>query len=256
MSLGYEVQGTGPVVIMVHGLGGSSNTFQPQALSLAKRYRVIRPDLPGAGRSASKPAETLISVADSLVALATQLGVTSAHWVGHSLGTVVCQILASRHSQRVKSLSLLGPFSEAAPAARAALAERAAKVRAEGLDWFVDTYIANSLSKEIIESNPAVGTFLRESLLRQSAAHYADFCVDLASHKAIALQNLTAPTLLLTGDEDRVGTVATVTQMSKDLPAAAMQIIKACGHWLTVERPVEVTAALEKHLDIVERSSK
>jgi 3-oxoadipate enol-lactonase len=255
MSLGYEVQGTGPVVFMVHGLGGSSNTFQPQALSLAKRYRVVRPDLPGAGRSASKPAGTLISVADSLIALAGQLGVTSAHWVGHSLGSVVCQILASRHSESVKSLSLLGPIHEATPAAREALVERAAKVRAEGLDWFVDNYITNSLSHEVIESNPAVGAFLRESLLRQSAAQYADFCIDLASHKAVALENLAARTLLLTGDEDKVGTVASVTQMSKEFPAAVMQVVKACGHWLTVERPADVTAALETHLESAERRS-
>jgi 3-oxoadipate enol-lactonase len=256
MSLGYEVQGTGPVIIMVHGLGGSSNTFQPQALGLAKKYRVIRPDLPGAGRSSNQPPETLVSVADSLINLATQLGAQSVHWVGHSLGSVICQILASRHPQSVKSLSLLGPISEAAPAARAALAERAAKVRKEGLDWFVDTYIANSLSKETTESNPAVGAFLRESLLRQSPAHYADFCVELSAHSAVALANVAAPTLLLTGDEDKVGTMATVAQMAKELPAGEMQVLKSCGHWLTVERPSSVTAALEKHLSSVERDPK
>ena len=70
MDLGYEQQGTGPAVIMVHGLGGTSNTFQPQASILAKRFRVIRPDLPGAGRSASLEAGSLTTVAAALLARA------------------------------------------------------------------------------------------------------------------------------------------------------------------------------------------
>ena len=251
MSLGYEVQGTGPTVIMVHGLGGSSNTFQPQASGLVAKYRVIRPDLPGTGRSASRAAGSLVSMADSLV----ELGGTPAHWVGHSLGAVICQVLASRHPQAVKSLSLLGPFTEAAPAARTALTDRAAKVRAEGLDWFVDTYILNSLAKEITATNPAVAAFLRESLLRQSPTHYADFCTELAVHKAIALSRISAPTLLVTGDEDKVGTVAAVTAMCQELPNANLLVLKRCGHWLTVERPGEVTSALEKHFESVQNSA-
>ncbi len=252
MSLGCEVQGAGPIVIMVHGLGGSSNTFQPQAAVLAAKYRVIRPDLPGAGRSASKPAGSLGSIADSLVELAG----APAHWVGHSLGAVICQVLASRHPKAVKSLSLLGPFTEAAPAGRAALADRAAKVRAEGLDWFVDPYISNSLAREIINTNPAVAAFLRESLLRQSSTHYADFCTELAAHRAVALSGIVAPTLLVTGDEDKVGTVASVTAMSHELPNAALLVLRQCGHWLTVERPSEVTSALEKHIESVEANDK
>ncbi len=252
MSLGYEVQGSGPTVFMVHGLGGSSNTFQPQALALAKRFRVVRPDLPGAGRSAMLAAGTIHSAADALLELAAGLNVTSAHWVGHSLGAVICQVIAARPGNTVKSLSLLGPFAEAAPAARTALGERAAKVRAQGLDWFVDGYIANSLAKATLENNPTCGAFLRESLQRQSPNQYAAFCSDLAAYSAIALENILAPTLLLTGDEDKVGAVASVTEMSRRLPHSTLRILENCGHWLTVERPMEVTAALESHLNAME----
>src|SRR3546814_987164 len=53
-SLVAEVAGDGPAVVMVHGLGGSSNSFQPLMPGLAG-FRVIRPDLPGAARSALRP---------------------------------------------------------------------------------------------------------------------------------------------------------------------------------------------------------
>ena len=256
MTLGYEEQGSGPAIFMVHGLGGSSNTFQPQALSLAKSYRVIRPDLPGAGRSIGVPAGTIVTVADQLAELAANLGVSSCHWVGHSLGTVICQVLASSHPALVKSLALLGPIAEAAPAARVALTGRAERARKEGLDWFVDTYIANSISKAVTESNPAVGAFLRESLMRQSPSHYADFCVDLAGHEAVALSGIHAQTLLVTGDEDKVGTIDSVAAMSTALPHAEFIVLSSCGHWLTVERPKEVTAALESHIRKVDAAAK
>lgn len=253
MNLGYEQHGTGPAVIMVHGLGGSSNTFQPQALALAKEFRVVRPDLPGAGRSASQEAGSLTSVATAVIALADRLEVGSFHLVGHSLGTVICQIVAAEHARRVLSMTLLGPLAEAAPAARTALAERAERVRREGLDWFVDGYIANSLAKKTNESNPAVGAFLRESLMRQTPTRYADFCEELARHNAVPLSRIEAPTLLLTGDEDKVGTVPVVTAMSQQLPQARMHVLKECGHWLTVECPVEVNSALSQHLEAASR---
>jgi 3-oxoadipate enol-lactonase len=248
MLLGYEEHGTGRPVFMVHGLGGSTNTFQPQALILGQAYRVIRPDLPGAGLSAELPTVSIVAVADGLAQLAGRLGLSAADWVGHSLGTVICQVLAIRHPTLVTSLSLLGPFAEAAPPARAALVARAERVREEGLGWFVDTYIANSISKEISRSNPAVGAFLRESLMRQSRQQYADFCMDLATHEAVPLGDIAAPTLLVTGDEDKVGSVDTVKAMTAVFKRAEMQVLKSCGHWLTVERPEEVTAALESHL--------
>ena len=53
-SMVMEDIGTGEVVVMIHGLGGTSNSFQPMMKSLSG-YRVVRPDLPGAGRSNLKP---------------------------------------------------------------------------------------------------------------------------------------------------------------------------------------------------------
>lgn len=250
MSLGYEVQGSGPTILMVHGLGGSSNCFQPQAHSLAKHYRVVRPDLPGAGRSANESASTISAVVDALLELADTFEAT--HWIGHSLGTVICQLAACRAESRIKSMTLLGPIAELADPARAALKERAARIRAEGLDWFVDGYIVNALSKITLEKNPLAASFLRESLQRQSAVQYADFCSELASFSSIRLESLNAPTLLLTGDEDKVATVAAVREMARRMPRATVRVVENCGHWPTIEHPARVTAEIEAHLTAVE----
>jgi 3-oxoadipate enol-lactonase len=75
--LAVEVTGSGTPVICVHGLGGTSNTFTPQLPALAS-MRVIRPDLPCAGRTANSDKLSITSIAATLVKLADVLGVKAA----------------------------------------------------------------------------------------------------------------------------------------------------------------------------------
>src|SRR3546814_3269505 len=78
-SLVAEIAGDGPAVVMVHGLGGSSNSFQPLLPGLTD-FKVIRPDLPGAGRSALRPGRPgLQGLVQALRDLLRACGVTSAH---------------------------------------------------------------------------------------------------------------------------------------------------------------------------------
>ena len=127
-----EEEGEGDAVVCVHGLGGSSNTYTP-LMPVLSRYRVLRVDLPGSGRS--QQAEGDLSMARFVSALQSacaRLGVARAHFVGHSLGTIVCQHLAASAPALVRSLALFGPLMAPPDAARTALrvpARRAAKAR-------------------------------------------------------------------------------------------------------------------------------
>ena len=88
--MAVEVQGDGPAAILVHGLGGSSNTFEPQMESF-RNCRAIRPDLPGSGRSATPDGPLSIQgFAEALIRMARSLGADKVHLVGHSMGTIVC----------------------------------------------------------------------------------------------------------------------------------------------------------------------
>ncbi|NJM33744.1 MAG: alpha/beta fold hydrolase, partial [Rhodomicrobium sp.] len=109
--MAVEIAGDGAPVICVHGLGGTSNTFTPQMPALAT-MRAIRPDLPCSGRSANTERPSIASFAASLIKLADTLGVKSAHFVGHSLGTIVCQHLAAERPELVRSLALIGALIE------------------------------------------------------------------------------------------------------------------------------------------------
>src|ERR687891_128821 len=93
--LAVEVDGQGPAVLMVHGLGGTSNFYQVQADALAERYQVIRVDSAGAGRSPVADGISVESHADDLAAVLDELGIATAAVVGHSLGTLIVRSLAA-----------------------------------------------------------------------------------------------------------------------------------------------------------------
>ncbi|MFS2048940.1 alpha/beta fold hydrolase, partial [Variovorax sp. CT11-76] len=108
--IAVEDEGEGPVVVCVHGLGGSSNTYTPLMPALA-RHRVVRIDLPGSGRSqrAEGPL-TIERYVATVLSVCERLGIQRAHWVGHSMGTIVCQHIAAAHPKCVASLALFGPL--------------------------------------------------------------------------------------------------------------------------------------------------
>src|SRR5262245_24814844 len=94
--LAVEDDGDGDAVVCVHGLGGTSNTFTPLMPALA-RLRVVRIDLPGSGRShAAMPGALSIErMADAVQTVCARLAITRSHWIGHSMGTIVCQHVAA-----------------------------------------------------------------------------------------------------------------------------------------------------------------
>src|ERR1700674_218145 len=108
--MAVEVEGAGDALIMLHGLGGTSNVYTPQMSLLAPRFRVIRPDLPGSGRSRASDVLTIQVLVDTLLRALRVLGVEQAHFVGHSLGSIVCQHIAVQQPALVKSLVLIGPL--------------------------------------------------------------------------------------------------------------------------------------------------
>lgn len=248
VNIHLDDQGSGPTVVMIHGLGGSANTFEAQASALSGSYRVIRPDLPGAARSGGNAAKSLEGLADQLVETVAAIA-PQAHWVGHSLGSVLCQWVAAKHPEQVASLALVGPFWEAPPAAQNALRQRAGRVRARGMADFADEYLGVALAAHTASAQPTARAYLRESLQRTPAEVYATYCELLAAHRAVDLAALHMRTLLVTGDEDTVSPVALVERMNAVLPLSTMRVLPACGHWAPLEAAYELTAVLRDHFE-------
>ncbi|OBC12070.1 hypothetical protein A5784_03680 [Mycobacterium sp. 852013-50091_SCH5140682] len=242
------MDGAGPGVLMIHGLGGTLNIYQVQAEALAEEYAVIQVDLAGAGRSPVSDNITIDSHADDLAAIVRATDHDTVAVVGHSMGTLVARSLAARYPRLVNRLVLLGAVAQPGDAARSAQHERASTVRNGGMAAIAPGIIAKALSAETRRSRPEIAAFVRELVMRQDAEGYARNCEALANSGEPHPISSSTPLLLITGSEDKVGP----PQVSQDLaavhPSAKMKIASDIGHWTALEAASLVTSELRTFL--------
>jgi pimeloyl-ACP methyl ester carboxylesterase len=242
--MAVEIDGAGEALVMLHGLGGTSNVWSPLMPQLAPRFRVVRPDLPGSGRSAASAPLTVRSLADGVVRACGVLGIGRAHFAGHSMGTIVCQHIAVQHPALVQSLALFGPVLALPDAGRQAMQARAAKVRAEGMAGVADGILQAATSGDTKANHPVRGAFIRELLMRQDPEGYAKNCEALAGASAADLAQVRCRTLLVTGDEDQIAPPSNVRSMGGMIEGARVVVFSRCGHWTPIERAAECSAEL------------
>lgn len=245
-----EDEGEGDAVVCIHGLGGTANTWTPLMPALA-RYRVLRPDLPGSGRSNVEGPLTIERFVDAVVSACTRLNIKRAHFLGHSMGTIVCQHIAAAQPKLVRSLTLFGPVHALADPARGAIRARAAKVRGDGLAGMHEValaLVAGALSADTRQRQPLAVAFVRESLQRQSPDAYARSCEALADAQPASLERIDASALLITGDEDAVAPPLAVRALAQRFKDARVVVLNRCGHWTPIERADECARELTEFL--------
>lgn len=253
-NLAVEIHGDGPVVVCIHGLGGTSNTWTP-VLPALQGHRVVRIDLPGSGRSAAAASGGagslgIAQMVEAVAGVCRELDITQATFLGHSMGTIVCQHLAQQPGL-VSRLALFGPLACPPEAARPNIRARAEKAAAGGLaamQEIADAIVQGATSKDTKAHQPVTLALVRESLMRQSAEGYARSCEALAEAQSAALEDIIVPVLLVTGDEDGVAPPAAVQAMAERLPQAKMVVLSGCGHWTTMERAADCLQLLQEFL--------
>jgi 3-oxoadipate enol-lactonase len=243
-----ETEGDGEPVVCIHGLGGSSNNWTPVMGAFAGR-RVIRFDLPGSARSALPSRKLSIEVyVETIASVLSELKVSKADMVAHSMGTIVAQHLAVKHPELVKSLALFGPLLAPPDAGREPIRQRAALAREKGVAGvqdIADTIVKGATSDETKAERPVAVALVRESVMRQSPEGYAQSCEALAGAQAADVEKIDVPTLLVTGDQDGVGKPDAVKAMGERIAGSKVAVFSGCGHWTTFEKPAESKAALE-----------
>jgi pimeloyl-ACP methyl ester carboxylesterase len=245
--LAVEVTGEGPVVLLVHGLGGTSNFYQPQVAALAERFTVVRPDMEGSGRSTVRGRLTIQGFANDLADLLTSLDAGPARVVGHSMGTITVRLLAATHPELVSHLALLGAVPAPLPeAGQQAQHDRAAKARAGEMPAIADAVMGNATAEATRRDHPATAAAVRELVLRQDPEGYARSCEALAAANDPGPISRELPLLLLTGADDGVGAPAVTHALAEAHGSAVVDVFDDCGHWHALERPHEVTEHLLK----------
>jgi pimeloyl-ACP methyl ester carboxylesterase len=246
----YEVVGEGLPLVLVHGLGTTSNIWHAQRAGLSKYFKVVTLDLPGSGRSdKSERHYTMERWVEQLAAFADAVRLDKFVLIGHSMTTVLAQKFAAKYGTRLAALVLCGPITELAPAGKDAFTKRAETVLKEGMIAIVDTVLGGALTPGTREANAALAGLLREVLLANDPACYAGHCHALLNGSARPDQpNIKTPTLILVGDQDGVTPLTNARAIATAISGARLRIIPATAHVTMLERPEAFNAALIEFL--------
>ena len=246
--LAVEIDGQGPALLCIHGLGGSSNTWTP-VMGAFEGMRVIRPDLPGSARSPlGREALSIETYVDALAGVLAELEVDTLHIAAHSLGTIVAQHFAVAHPARVKSLALFGPLAAPPDAGRAGIRARAELARGgdAAMQEIADAIVKGATSAQTKSDQAAVLALVRESVMRQPPEGYAQSCEALAGAQPAPVERLDVPALLVTGDQDGVAPPANVEALAARIAGSRRIVVADCGHWTTYEKPQACIEALRE----------
>ena len=253
LKLAYESEGTGPVVIFMHGIGGNRTNWDEQQTELSNRYCTVAWDARGYGDS-DDPIDTLefSDFADDLNTLLDHLGVRTAHLVGLSMGGMIAQDFYGRYADRVATLTLADTsqgFGAAGEADRQDFLAPRLKPLQEGLtpadlapkmiDVLTGSKATEDVRQRLLNSLSAVRT--RPYIQALKSVVTTDF--------REILPTIDVPTLIIVGTEDKVLPVSESQILADVIPGAELNTIEHAGHLTNIEAPGLFNEILGDFLD-------
>jgi len=238
ISLFFEDAGSGGIpVLLLHELGGSSESWREVIPALTTDRRVIAADFRCAGRSEKPPGSFAISdIADDLDALLRTLGLTDpVDVIGAALGSLVGALLAIHHPDRVRRLLMCAVAPDMAGPTRAYVSERAAKVRVVGMRGVVEASLANSFPA----THPTQRAAYQAIYLGNDPAAYAELSLALARLEMTAAdwRAIRAPTLVASGARDFLWPPEIGQQVADLIPGATFAVMGDAGHFPHLQAP-------------------
>lgn len=238
----------GPVVVLSNSLGTTLDMWDPQLSPLAGRFRVIRYDHRGHGRSpVPAGAYAIEDLAADVLALLDRLGVDRAHVCGASMGGQVGMWLAAHAPQRVDRLVLCCTSPSFGPPE--AWAERAKVVRTEGTGAVADTVVARWFTPAFASEHAEVVERFRAMIASTPPEGYAG-CCDAVREADLAgdLAAIRAPTLVIAGAEDPAVPGERTKELREGIAGARLEVVDPGAHLSSVERADRVTELILEHL--------
>jgi 3-oxoadipate enol-lactonase len=251
----YSIEGTGPDVFLVHGVGGRRHVWNGVVDRLKSDFRCISFDLRGHGDS-PKPSEPfgLDDLVADLEALRARLDIDKAHVIGHSLGGMVAPAYARKHPRRVSSVGLLSTAAGRSEEDRARARIVVTSMAEKGVYSALDLLIPRWFTDEFIRTEPAIVEARRKQLIEMDPDIYLNtFRIYAETEMAPWLAEVTAPALVLTGELDPGCSPRLNRIMAETLPNAELVILDGLRHSILVEAPDRVApplaAFLHKHAE-------
>lgn len=246
----YQEAGSGPVVVLLHGLGGSSVNWALNTAPLAQKFRVIVPDQIGFGKS-DKPliSYRIGTYVDFLDAFLTQLKIEKASVVGISLGGWIAASYAITYPKRVEKLILVDAagfapskdfdpklFQNLFPTTRAAVRQSLSLIVYNSALFSSDAMIDTLLTQRFSAGDGYTIQQIIESVKRSE---------DFYDGK---LSQIKQQTLIVWGKQDGLITVDNGERLKREISNSQLIVFDQCGHAPTFEKASEFNEAVLKFL--------
>jgi pimeloyl-ACP methyl ester carboxylesterase len=261
----YRTAGSGPNVVLVHGMVNSSRHWEAVATRLADSYRVIAPDLIGHGDAATPRGDySLGAHAASIRDLLTTIGVERATIVGHSLGGGVAMQFFYQFPQRTERLALVssgGLGHEVSPLLRgAALPGSAALLRLAARPRLVGALA--TAGARLRSGGSSTGVYLQavaralgplqEAASRRAFLETLRSVIDVHGQRVSARDRLyllgEMPTLIVWGERDRTIPVTHGLEAQHSIPNCRFETLPKAAHFPNLEDPEGLAAVLRNFL--------
>ena len=256
----YRIEGDGPPLVIIQGVGAQGTGYNPQIETLKNHYTCLSFDNRGIG--ASLPAANEITVpqmARDSLALMDHAGFTSAHIIGHSLGGLISLELALQSKPRVRSLTLLNTFANGADGSRMTL-----RILWIGLRLRLGTRkMRRKAFLELVVPPGEESTEEVAALMTRVLGHDVGDLPDISNQQLAAMSrhDVTSrlgelsgiPTLVISGEKDPIARPSSGRAIAAGIPGAQYVEFKGASHSLPILQAERCAAVTLEHLAVAER---
>ncbi len=239
-----------PWVTFSHALANNLTLWDDVAEKLGDRYRVLRYDHRGHGRTEAVPGPyTFPMLIRDVLGIWDALGVDRSHWVGLSIGGMIGYGLGIEHPERLRSIVACDSRPDAPPDYAAYFQSRIDKAREKGMEGVVEPTIERWFTPETRAKNPPVLDKVRNMIRTTDPVGHEGCCEALKTLSfGPRLHEIKVPTLILGGAKDKGAPPEALAEAAAKIPGAEHAVIPDAGHITALENPDAFMATLEAFL--------
>lgn len=248
----YELQGQGPAVVLVHGMGLNRALWQWLLPALTPHFQVLTYDLLGHGESADPVGQPdLRTFTAQTLELLDDCGLARCAVVGFSLGGMIARRFALDHPDRLSALAILHSAHDRSAAERAAMGQRVKMVNQSGPAAMIDAALVRWFTEDFRTRQPKLMALVRRWMTANRKEVYAPIYRVLAeddAELAEPISEIRCPTLAMTGAEDFGNSPDMTQRMAAAIPGARAVILPGLRHMALAEDPTAFNAPLVSFL--------
>lgn len=247
----YEKTGKGPAIVLLHGFPSDHSTWDPVVPGLEKKYTLLLPDFPGAGKSKTLAEPlTLELMAQSVAEIIARENIKEAIIAGHSMGGYTALVFARMFPERTKALSLIHSSAYADSEERKINRRKAMALIGKGeleKETFLKSMAPNLFAEAFRNTHPRIVNRIVEKGKSLSGDTLISFYQAILQRKDASdvLSNADFPVQWIIGDEDTSTPMKDALEQAHLAAVNDISIYRNCGHMSMLERTEELVKDLD-----------